>query len=87
MNLHQRIICWHCPARLRPQWPLRAPRAPDWLPIAPEDLAMKDNPKQPGLDAMILYREVIDDVSKAKHRGDSEQEYVRIKIFTQEGTK
>jgi hypothetical protein len=65
----------------------RASRADDWLPIAPEDLAMKDNPKQPGLDAMILYRQVDVDVSKATVSGDDEREYVRIKIFTQEGTK
>lgn len=62
-------------------------RADDWLPIAPEDLAMKDNPKQPGLDAMILYRQVSVDVSKANISGDAENEYYRIKIFTQDGTK
>jgi hypothetical protein len=65
----------------------RSSRADDWLPIAPEDLAMKDNPKQPGLDAMILYRQVSVDVSKANVAGDAENEYYRIKIFTQEGTK
>jgi hypothetical protein len=62
-------------------------RAIDWLPVASEDLAMKDNPKQPGSDAMILYRELIDDASKAVTSGDSVEEYIRIKIFTQEGTK
>jgi hypothetical protein len=61
--------------------------AEDWLPIDPQDLAMKDNPKQPGADAMILYREVKVDVSKVNISGDAEHEYVRIKIFTQEGTK
>src|ERR1700733_6092333 len=65
----------------------RTSRAQDWLPIAPEDLAMKDNPKQPGGDAMILYRDVKVDVSKANTDGDSEHEYDRIKIFTQEGAK
>lgn len=65
----------------------RPSRAQDWLPVPPEDLAMKDNPKQPGLDAMILYREVAVDVSKANVSGDSEHEYMRIKIFTQEGVK
>ena len=29
----------------------------DWLPIPPADLALKDNPAQPGAHAMILYRE------------------------------
>ena len=37
----------------------RPARAIDWLPISPDDLALKDNPKQPGADAMILYREVV----------------------------
>jgi len=58
-----------------------------WLPVPPEDLAMKDNPKQPGADAMILYRELTDDASKASASGDTLEEYERIKIFTQEGTK
>jgi hypothetical protein len=65
----------------------RLSRADDWLPIPPEDLALKDNPKQPGADAMILYRQVVVDASKASISGDSEEEYVRIKVFTQEGTK
>ena len=34
----------------------RAARADDWLPVAPEDLALKDNPASPGVDAMVLYR-------------------------------
>jgi uncharacterized protein DUF3857 len=57
-------------------------RAQDWLPIPPEDLAMKDNPKQPGLDAMILYREVDEDAKLA-----SVNNYKRIKIFTAAGVK
>jgi Domain of Unknown Function with PDB structure (DUF3857) len=56
--------------------------ADDWLPIAPDDLAMKDNPKQPGLDAMILYREVNEDAKMA-----SVNHYFRIKIFTPAGVK
>jgi hypothetical protein len=62
-------------------------RAQDWLAIPPEDLALKDNPKQPGADAMILYRELDDDASKSATSGDTLEEYVRIKIFTQEGVK
>ena len=58
-----------------------------WLPISPEDLALKDNPKQPGADAMILYRESVIDARKAITDGDTVEEYYRIKIFTQEGTK
>jgi transglutaminase-like putative cysteine protease len=65
----------------------RPSRAQEWLPIAPEDLAMKDNPKQPGLDSMILYRQLDDDASKAPTSGDTLEEYMRIKIFTQDGVK
>jgi hypothetical protein len=59
----------------------------DWPPVPPEDLALKDNPADPGADAMILYRESTVDVSDVMARGDSDQEYYRIKIFTQAGTK
>ena len=62
-------------------------RATDWQPISPEDLALKDNPKQPGADAMILYRQVTMDASKASSNGDTVEEYIRIKVFTKEGTK
>ncbi|MGH9715391.1 MAG: DUF3857 domain-containing protein [Candidatus Acidiferrales bacterium] len=58
-----------------------------WLPVSPADLAMKDNPKQPGEDAMILYRESVVDTRTANTSGDSVEEYVRIKIFTQAGTE
>ena len=54
----------------------------DWLPIAPGDLALKDNPKQAGADAMVLYREV--DVDSKNATVDN---YLRIKIFTQQGVK
>jgi hypothetical protein len=54
----------------------------EWLPIDPADLALKDNPASPGSNAMILYRE---------EHTDSMQsfvtEYIRIKIFTEEGKK
>jgi len=63
----------------------RLAHAIDWQPISPADLALKDNPKQPGADAMILYREVIIDASKASTSGESTEEYIRIKIFTQAG--
>jgi Domain of Unknown Function with PDB structure (DUF3857)/Transglutaminase-like superfamily len=52
----------------------------DWLPIAPEDLAMKDSPANPGAKAMVLYRSIERDDQMG-----SEREYVRIKIFTDEG--
>ena len=63
----------------------RTARAIEWQPISPDDLALKDNPKQPGADAMILYREVVLDASKAGSNGDNFEEYVRIKVFTQAG--
>jgi Domain of Unknown Function with PDB structure (DUF3857) len=63
----------------------RLARAIDWKPIAPEDLALKDNPKQPGADAMILYRQIVLDASKVSTDGESEEDYVRIKVFTQAG--
>lgn len=53
----------------------------DWLPIPPADLALKDNPAQPGAHAMILYRE-----SDMDSKESWVKEYVRVKIFTQEGT-
>jgi transglutaminase-like putative cysteine protease len=62
--------------------PKPAPAGDEWQPISPEDLALKDNPASPGAHAMILYRE---DVINAKAAWDDE--YMRIKIFTQEGVK
>lgn len=58
----------------------------DWLPIPPADLALKDNPEQPGAHAMILYRESAVNEKYVSTDGASITEYVRIKIFTQEGT-
>jgi Domain of Unknown Function with PDB structure (DUF3857)/Domain of Unknown Function with PDB structure (DUF3858) len=87
MNRTTRIVCGAIILVLGLMtWSQRS-SATDWQPIAPEDLALKDNPKQPGGDAMILYRELVDDASKAVSTGDTLEEYVRIKIFTQEGTK
>jgi Domain of Unknown Function with PDB structure (DUF3857) len=66
----------------------RQARAGDeWLPVPPEDLALKDNPADPGADAMILYRESTVNASDIAARGDSDQEYYRIKIFTAEGAR
>jgi transglutaminase-like putative cysteine protease len=64
----------------------RAMRAGDeWQPISPEDLALKDNPKDPGADAMILYRENVVSAKFLHSQGDSNEEYFRIKIFTDAG--
>jgi len=66
----------------------RSARATEgWLPVPPEDLALKDNPKQPGADAMILYRESTIDTRRANAYGDTVEDYIRIKIFTQAGTQ
>jgi hypothetical protein len=58
-----------------------SPAKDEWLPISPEDLALKDNPASPGSDAMILYRESDIDAQQAAFH-----EYIRIKVFTQQGT-
>jgi Domain of Unknown Function with PDB structure (DUF3857) len=58
----------------------------DWLPVPPADLALKDNPSSPGAHAMILYRESAVNERYADTDGASVSEYVRIKIFTKEGT-
>jgi hypothetical protein len=67
---------------------LHAARAgDDWIPVPPEDLALKDNPANHGAHAMILYRESTMDEKHVDVDGASVREYVRIKIFTQGGTK
>ncbi|MGB9068742.1 MAG: DUF3857 domain-containing protein [Candidatus Acidiferrales bacterium] len=75
------VVCAVCLSTVLVALP-RTAHADDWLPIPPEDLAMKDNPKQAGLDAMILYREVNEDAKLA-----SVNTYVRVKIFTTAGVK
>lgn len=60
----------------------RATGGDEWLPLAPEDLALKDNAKQPGADAMVLFRQVDVDAKNA-----SVNNYLRVKVFTQEGVK
>jgi hypothetical protein len=67
-----------------PAQPSRA--GDDWLPIPPADLVLKDNPKQPGAHAMILYRESAVNEKYASTDGSTINEFFRIKIFTQEGT-
>src|SRR5271168_3928739 len=59
-----------------------SPAKDDWLPVPPEDLALKDNPVSPGAHAMILYRENSIDAKQSSYI-----EYDRIKIFTEEGKK
>ena len=59
-----------------------AQEPPAWQPIPPEELDLRDNPAHPGDAAMILYLEVYDDDVKR-----FETEYVRIKVFKEEGRK
>lgn len=72
-----------------PFWkdPIATANTEQWQPISPEDLAMKDNPAQPGADAMILYREDFANEKFIDQDGSYVDEYYRIKIFTQKGVK
>lgn len=63
------------------------PAGDDWLPITPADLALKDNPASPGANAMILYRRSHVDARRASIDGEFDEEYIRIKIFTEAGVK
>jgi Domain of Unknown Function with PDB structure (DUF3857) len=84
MNRTQRFLCTAAVAFLLLCAAAIAPRTSsagdDWLPISPADLALKDNPASPGAHAMILYRS-----SDMDSKESSVHEYIRIKIFTQEG--
>jgi Domain of Unknown Function with PDB structure (DUF3857) len=83
MNRIARVaVCTVCLSAILVALARTSSRADDWLPVDPQDLAMKDNPKQPGLDAEILYREVDEDAKLA-----SVNNYKRIKIFTAAGVK
>jgi len=52
----------------------------NWQPISAEDLALKDNPANPGSPAMILERKIYTDDEKRL-----QTEWMRIKVFTEEG--
>ena len=54
----------------------------DWLPITPEELKMTSEPNAPGAPAIFLYRQVD---RKDLGRANTEYNYARIKIFTEEG--
>ena len=51
-----------------------------WQPIPKEDLALKDNPADPGSAAMILERQTYTDDEKRL-----QTEWIRIKVFTERG--
>ena len=66
----------------RPSLP--ATSGDEWQPIDPADLKMTSEPKAPGAPAIYLYRQVD---RKDTGRANTEYNYVRIKIFNEEGRK
>lgn len=61
--------------------PMLSAQVPNaWQPVPKEDLALKDNPSNPGSSAMILERRIYTDDEKR-----FQTEFVRIKILTDEG--
>jgi hypothetical protein len=54
----------------------------DWLPILPEEIKMTSVPEAPGAPAVYLYRQVD---RKDLGRANTEFNYARIKILTEEG--
>jgi len=62
--------------------PLDGQRKGEWLPVTPEDLALKEVPGVSGAHAVILYRESIGDDNQS-----FQDNYIRIKILTEEGRK
>src|SRR5215468_5222644 len=53
-------------------------------PVSPDELKMTAEPKAPGAPAVILYRQVDRDDNRSTSHEDN---YVRIKILTEEGRK
>jgi len=63
-------------------------RADEWKPLSQEELKMTSLPEAPGAPAVYLYRQVDrNDAGTQRGRGATEYNYVRIKIFTEEGRK
>ena len=54
----------------------------DWAPIPPDELALKDDPLNPGAPAIILYRETV-----INHRKGFESHHYRIKILSDRGAE
>lgn len=57
----------------------------EWMPISQDELKMTSEPKAPGAPAIILYRQI--DRDDGSSRTPHEYNYVREKIFTEEGRK
>jgi uncharacterized protein DUF3857 len=65
-------------------WPVPARAGVGFQPVSPEELKMTSEALAPGAPAIILYRQVDrDDNARTSH----EDNYYRIKIFTEEGRK
>jgi uncharacterized protein DUF3857/transglutaminase superfamily protein len=62
--------------------PLTAQKRGDWLPVTPEDLALKSVPGVTGAHAVVLYRE-----SFTNDEQSYETNYYRVKILSEEGKK
>ncbi len=54
----------------------------EWEPIPPDELALKDDPLNPGAPAIILYRATFSD-----HEESFERHHYRIKILNERGTE
>ena len=61
---------------------VRAQTADEWPPISPEELALKDDPLNPGAPAIILYRETF-----SNHQESFETHHFRIKILNERGAE
>jgi len=57
----------------------------EWQPISQDELKMTSEPKAPGAPALILYRQVDRDDSDVRRAHG--YNYIREKIFTEEGRK
>lgn len=60
----------------------------EWRPISSEELKMTSMPEAPGAPAVYLYRQVDrNDFGVQRGRGATEYNYIRIKVFTEQGRK
>jgi uncharacterized protein DUF3857/transglutaminase superfamily protein len=77
-RLAQILFVCMCSLSIVPKLPGQVRDA--WQPVPKDDLALKDNPANPGSAAMILERQVYTDDEKRV-----QTEWVRIKVFTEAG--
>lgn len=77
-SVAQGIFFVACLLSIVPELPAQIPDT--WQEIPKDDLALKDNPANPGSSAMILERQVYTDDEKR-----IQTEWLRIKILTEEG--